>query len=209
MSIARNAARPVVIADTQDKTGAGGSGDTTGLLEALVRNQGKARCWAFFDAEAATAAQRLARRGTSDRAGRQYGPEGVKPYSATFRVVRLRDGRMRNHGPSVGGRNIDLGRLRCCVSTVSASSSAASACRRTIRRPFRHLVYRAEGPEDPRAQEHGAFQGRLSAARGGGPVAVAPGGHIVDPTKYPYRRLRAGVRLYPLGPDFAGAASAP
>jgi hypothetical protein len=31
-------------------------------------------------------------------------------------------------------------------------------------------------------------------------MAVAPGGHIVDPTKYNYERLRKGVRLYPLGP---------
>jgi hypothetical protein len=35
-------------------------------------------------------------------------------------------------------------------------------------------------------------------------VIVAPGGYVVDPTKYPYKRLRAGVRLYPLGPQFAG-----
>ncbi len=33
-------------------------------------------------------------------------------------------------------------------------------------------------------------------------VAVAPGGHIVDPTRYAYKRLRRGVRLYPLGPQF-------
>ena len=35
-------------------------------------------------------------------------------------------------------------------------------------------------------------------------VAVAPGGHIVDPTQYAYKRLRKGVRLYPLGPEFGG-----
>ena len=33
-------------------------------------------------------------------------------------------------------------------------------------------------------------------------VAVAPGGHIVDPTQYDYARLRKGVRLYPLGPVY-------
>lgn len=36
-------------------------------------------------------------------------------------------------------------------------------------------------------------------------VVVAPGGHVVDSTKYPYQRLRPGVRLYPLGPEFAGS----
>jgi microcystin degradation protein MlrC len=33
-------------------------------------------------------------------------------------------------------------------------------------------------------------------------VALAPGGHIVDTTQYAFRRLRAGVRLFPLGPGF-------
>lgn len=32
------------------------------------------------------------------------------------------------------------------------------------------------------------------------------GPEVVDPTKYPYKRLRPGVRRYPLGPQFTGAA---
>ena len=41
-----------MIADTQDNPGAGGSGDTTGLLEALVRNDAQqAVLGIFFDAE--------------------------------------------------------------------------------------------------------------------------------------------------------------
>jgi len=39
MSIAAGADRPVIIADTQDNPGAGGSADTTGLLFALVEGQ--------------------------------------------------------------------------------------------------------------------------------------------------------------------------
>jgi microcystin degradation protein MlrC len=33
-------------------------------------------------------------------------------------------------------------------------------------------------------------------------VALAPGGHISDPRQYPYKNLRPGVRLTPLGPEF-------
>jgi len=33
-------------------------------------------------------------------------------------------------------------------------------------------------------------------------VVIAPGAHLVDTTRYPYRRLRRGVRLNPLGPPF-------
>ncbi len=38
MKIAETACRPVILADTQDNPGCGGTGDTTGLLEALVRH---------------------------------------------------------------------------------------------------------------------------------------------------------------------------
>jgi hypothetical protein len=38
-------------------------------------------------------------------------------------------------------------------------------------------------------------------------VVLAPGGHIVDPTQYPYQRLRAGVRLGPLGPGSLGGSA--
>jgi len=38
-------------------------------------------------------------------------------------------------------------------------------------------------------------------------VAIAPGNHLVDARKYPYRYLRAGVRLEPLGPAFVPKAA--
>jgi microcystin degradation protein MlrC len=31
-------------------------------------------------------------------------------------------------------------------------------------------------------------------------AALAPGGHGANPADYPYEKLRAGVRYYPLGP---------
>ena len=37
-------------------------------------------------------------------------------------------------------------------------------------------------------------------------VVISPGGYLADPAQYPFRRLRPGVRLRPLGPDFPGAA---
>ena len=36
---------PVVLADTQDNPGAGGNGDTTGLLAALLARRARSRCW--------------------------------------------------------------------------------------------------------------------------------------------------------------------
>ena len=33
-------------------------------------------------------------------------------------------------------------------------------------------------------------------------VALAPGGHVSDARQYPYKKLRPGVRLAPLGPEW-------
>ena len=33
-------------------------------------------------------------------------------------------------------------------------------------------------------------------------IAIAPGGHIADSNQYPYRLLREGVRLEPMGLEF-------
>ena len=40
-------------------------------------------------------------------------------------------------------------------------------------------------------------------------VVLAPGYYLADPAHYPYRRLRPGVRLRPLGPEFTGPAASP
>ena len=40
-------------------------------------------------------------------------------------------------------------------------------------------------------------------------VVIAPGGYLADPVQYPYKRLRKGVRLRPLGPDWRGACRNP
>ena len=38
-------------------------------------------------------------------------------------------------------------------------------------------------------------------------VVLSPGGYLADPAQYPFRKLRPGVRLRPLGPDSRGGDS--
>jgi microcystin degradation protein MlrC len=208
MRIAAEANRPVVIADTQDNPGAGGTGDTTGLLASLVRNNAqKAVLGIFFDAQAAAAAHHAGEGADIEIAlGGKYGLAGAEPYFATFRVVGLGDGRMRTTGPSVGGRNIDLGPmalLRIGGVSVVVSSKRMQAHDQA---PFRHLGV------EPKEQKILALKSTVHFRADFQPiaeqvlVAVAPGGYVVDTTKYPYKRLRRGVRLYPLGPEFGGVA---
>jgi microcystin degradation protein MlrC len=57
IEIAKTASRPVVVADTQDNPGCGGTADTTGVLEALVRLGAKdAVLGIFWDPDAAAMA---------------------------------------------------------------------------------------------------------------------------------------------------------
>ena len=207
MRIAVEASRPVLIADTQDNPGAGGTGDTTGLLEALVRNNAQgAVLGIFFDAEAAAAAHRAGENAEIEIAlGGKYGPEGVSPYQGKFRVTRLGDGRMRTTGPSVGGRNIDLGPM--ALLGIGGVSIVVSTRRMQAhdQAPFRHLGIEPKDQKILALKSTVHFRADFQPIAQEVLVAVAPGGHIVDPTKYAYKRLRRGVRLYPLGPELGGA----
>jgi microcystin degradation protein MlrC len=206
MKIAQTASRPVVIADTQDNPGAGGTGDTTGMLAALVRNDAQgAVLGIFYDPDAAAAAHRAGEGGDIAVAlGGKFGPAGSEPYSATFRVVRLREGRLKTTGPSVGGRSIDLGPmalLRIGGVSIVVSSKRMQAHDQA---PFRHLGVEPKDQKILVLKSTVHFRADFQPIAETVLVAVAPGGHIVDPTQYAYRRLRAGVRLYPLGPEFSG-----
>ncbi|HYC45242.1 MAG TPA: M81 family metallopeptidase [Burkholderiales bacterium] len=205
MRIAQKASRPVVIADTQDNPGAGGTGDTTGMLAALVRNNAQgAVLGIFYDAEAAAAAHKAGEGAEIAIAlGGKFGPEGSPPYKATFKVVKLGDGKMRTTGPSVGGRNIDLGPmalLQIGGVRVVVSSKRMQAHDQA---PFRHLGVEPKDQKILVLKSTVHFRADFEPIAEQVLVAVAPGGHIVDPTKYDYKRLRKGVRLFPLGPEFS------
>jgi microcystin degradation protein MlrC len=203
MRIAGEATKPVVIADTQDNPGAGGTGDTTGLLAALVRNKADAALGYFFDAEAAAAAHRAGEGAEIEIAlGGKFGIEGDAPYRATFRVLKLGDGRMRTTGPSVGGRDIDLGPMALLGIDDVKIAVTTKRMQAHDQAPFRHLGIEPKDQKILALKSTVHFRADLQPIAQEVLVAVAPGGHIVDPTKYAYKRLRKGVRLYPLGPVF-------
>ncbi|HEX2827613.1 MAG TPA: M81 family metallopeptidase [Burkholderiales bacterium] len=203
MRIASEAKKPVVIADTQDNPGAGGTGDTTGLLAALVRNKANATLGYFFDADAAAAAHRAGEGAEIEIAlGGKFGIEGDAPYKAKFRVLKLGDGKMRTTGPSVGGRNIDLGPMALLGIGDVKIAVTTKRMQAHDQAPFRHLGIEPVTEKILALKSTVHFRADFQPIAQEVLVAVAPGGHIVDPTKYAYRKLRKGVRLYPLGPVY-------
>ena len=201
-AIAAKADRPVIIADTQDNPGAGGSADTTGLLFALVEGGAEGAALGYLcDGQAVKAAHDAGKGAdiTIDLGGRS-GPEGVVPFHGTFKVKELGDGKIRTTGPVSGNREIDLGPV--ALLEVGGVKIAVTTKRMQAhdQAPFRHLGVEPKEQRILALKSTVHFRGDFQAIAEDILVAIAPGGHLADSSKYPYKRLRRGLRLMPLGP---------
>ncbi|MEL6775210.1 MAG: M81 family metallopeptidase [Pseudomonadota bacterium] len=202
----RGGAGPVVLADVQDNPGGGASSDSTGLLAALVD------AGAQGAAVAVMADPRMAARAHAAGVGAVIeGPLGgasgapyQAPFVGRFQVERLGDGCCAFTGAMYGGAIGMLGpsavlRLIDPVAEVRilVSSNRIQALDRAI---FTHLGI------DPAACRILALKSTVHYRADFDPIAAltlnvaAPGGMPCDLTALPYRRLRPGVRLGPLGP---------
>jgi microcystin degradation protein MlrC len=205
---ARAVRRPVVLADTQDNPGAGANGDTVGLLEELVLQRAEGAVLAMlWDPEAAAAAH-AAGEGAEITVGlgAKSGLPGHAPFEATFTVERLGDGRFTGTGPFWRGVHAQMGPMALLevggVRVVVASRKAQAADQAL----FRHL-----GVEPPE-QRILALKSSVHFRADFQPIAeevlvvATPGPNPVDYTTLPYRNLRPGMRLMPMGPAFEAAA---
>ncbi len=209
MAIAETATRPVILADTQDNPGCGGTCDTTGLLEALVRHdaQGVAMC-VMWDPAAAGAAHAAGPGAeiTVDLGGKHDIP-GDKPFPGTFTVSALSDGCFVTTGRSIGGRHIDIGPT--AVLTIGGVSIVVASKRMQAydQDIFRHIGIAPEKQKILALKSTCHFRADFDPIAEKTLVVLAPGAHVVDSSKYPFKYLREGVRLLPLGPAFKGAAA--
>lgn len=204
MQIAVKARRPVVIADTQDNPGCGGTGDTTGMLEALVRNGAqKAALCVLTDAHAAAAAHAAGEGAEITLAlGGATPLPGVKPFHGTFRVARLSNGRFVCKGACVGGREASLGPT--ALLTIGGVSIVVASKRMQAYdlEIFRHIGVEPTAQKILVVKSTCHFRADFEPIAERVLVAIAPGAHLVDAREYPYKHLRAGVRLEPLGPAY-------
>ena len=203
-AISARASRPVVLADTQDNPGCGGTGDTTGLLKALVDGNAQgAVLGVMADPEAAAIAHEAGEGAKISIAlGGKSGPEGVEPFEGTFSVARLGDGKFTCTGPCVRGRAVDIGPTALLVIggvSVVVASKRMQAYDQII---FRHLGVEPSEQKILALKSTCHFRADFEPIAEKVLIAIAPGGHIADSKQYPYRKLRHGVRLEPLGPEF-------
>ncbi len=200
---------PVVLADTQDNPGAGGNGDTTGLLAALIeRDPRDAVLGLLIDRASAGQAHELGVGRTAEfRLGETSGVPGHVPLAGEFKVVALADGNFTCTGPMFKGFAMKLGPMAVLehgnVRVVLASKKVQAADQAM----FRHVGI------EPVQQRILALKSSVHFRADFEPLAreilvvAAPGPARADPTAFPFRRLRNELRLKPLGPTFRGDRS--
>ncbi len=198
---------PVVLADTQDNPGAGGNGDTTGLLAALLaRRAPGAVLGLLIDPVSAAQAHAVGIGRKADvRARRDL--RRARPRAARRRVHRAAfgDGRFTCTGPMFHGFRMELGPMALLAKDGVRVVLASRKCQAADQEMFRHVGI------EPRRERILALKSSVHFRADFEPIAqevlvvVAPGPAKADPTMFPWRRLRAGLRLKPLGPAFRPA----
>jgi microcystin degradation protein MlrC len=136
--------------------------------------------------------------------GGRSGPEGVVPFQGTFRVAKLGDGKMRTSGQVSGGRNVDLGPMALLMIGGVGIAVTSKRMQALDQAPFRHLGVEPKDQKILALKSTCHFRAEFEPLAEKVIVVVAPGGYLADPAAYPFHRLRRGVRLCPLGPDFRG-----
>jgi microcystin degradation protein MlrC len=188
--------RPIVLADTQDNPGGGGTASTTSLLKALIaRRVSRVLAGIIFDPMAAARAHEVGVGATIELDvgaffGESAGVAGETPIHGHFHVVALGDGRFTATGPFYSGSRMELGLmalLRLDDVHVAVASRKQQAADQAM---FRHLGV------EPRQFAVLALKSSVHFRADFGPVAgrvlvvEAPGPNIADPAKLPFRKGR-------------------
>jgi microcystin degradation protein MlrC len=196
--------RPVVLADTQDNPGAGGNGDTTELLAALLRNRAQDAVLGLLIDPASAARAHAAGPGTTlgFELGEISGVPGTRPLAGEFTVERLGDGNFTCTGPMFRNFRMSLGPMALLRQGGVRIVLASRKCQAADQQMFRHLGI------EPSRQRIVALKSSVHFRADFQPIARevlvvrAPGPALADPGQFPWTRLREGIRLRPLGPAF-------
>jgi microcystin degradation protein MlrC len=207
ITLAQTAARPVVIADTQDNPGAGGDSNTTGMLHALVaqgagkRYPGQVALGLMFDRAAAQAAHEAGEGAHIDIALGTSVPTfaGLSdpPLRGRYKVVKLSDGVCTLQGPMMHGLTVRLGPSACLeidgvrVAVVSGKKQLLDrALLRMVgvtHEQMRIVVVKSSNHFRADFQPHASH---VLVAKAAGPMAA-------DPSYLPLKKLPAAIRRHP------------
>ena len=208
LTLAAQASRPVVIADTQDNPGAGGDSNTTGMLHAL-RQQGAGREFPgqvalglMFDAPAARAALAAGAGATIELVlgtavptftGRPSDP----PVQGRFTVRAVSDGVCTLTGPMMKGLTVHLG-PSACLEIDGILVAVVSGKKQLLDRELLRMV--GIQPEQMRiivVKSSNHFRADFTPIASTVLVAKADGPMAADPGDLPWRKLSPLTRTRP------------
>lgn len=200
---------PVVLADTQDNPGAGGNGDTTGLLKSLIQQKAQdAVLGLLIDGAAAKRAHEIGSGFTSVfKLGGRSNIPGDSPLEGEFTVERLGDGKFTCTGPMFKGFRMQLGPMALLRSKSAPGVRVAVAsrkCQAGDQEMFRHLGVEPRRSRILALKSSVHFRADFEPISKEVLVVKSPGPALADPTEFVWTRLRRGLRLRPLGPAFQG-----
>ena len=202
--------KPVVLADAQDNPGAGATSDTTGLLDALVRNGAQQAVLAIlYDPEVADQAHGAGIGSVIEASlGGKMGFPGVESYRASFEVEALGDGHFVFTGEMNHNSHAELGNMallrvvdQAAEVRVIVGSSRAQCLDLAI---IRHLGIEPHEQKILAVKSSVHFRADFDPIASETLVVLSPGANYCRLTDMKYQNLRAGVRLEPLGAEHGG-----
>jgi microcystin degradation protein MlrC len=203
--------RPIVIADTQDNPGVGGTGSTTGMLHALIKGRAGQRYPQqialgvlndpVFAARALNAGVGAHLHGRVGIATDVWDGPTDPPVEGVFVVKAVSDGRVTYKGPKMTGFVAQLGPSACVeidgVLVVVASGKIGAQDRELFRfvgiDPERMKIIVVKSSNHFRAD----FAPLVENEKRHILVAKARGAAAVDPGDLPWRKLAESIRLRP------------
>jgi microcystin degradation protein MlrC len=205
-AMGNDSSKPVVLADAQDNPGAGGTSDTTGLLESLVRNGARQAVIAIvYDPEVADMAHAVGVGAELEiELGAKSGFPGVDSYRARFVVEALGDGRFVFTGAMNLNSHAELGNM--ALLRVIDDNSEVRVVVGSMRAQCLDLAMIRHLGIEPTEQKIVAVKSTVHFRADFDPIAaetlvvLTPGANACRLTELEFKNLRSGVRLEPLGP---------
>jgi microcystin degradation protein MlrC len=212
-AMANTSDRPVILADTQDNSGAGGTADSPAPVIDLVRHGAKGAVVAIItDAEFAARAHACGVGGTFEAAlGGKLGKTSqfnVGPFRGRFRVLELGNGQFVCSGPVSRGARMNLGPMALVAVEDRGGADVKIVVSSVRSQPLDQAMLRHVGVE-PAAQRILVLKSSVHFRADFDPLAAEtlvvewPGCNPSDPARCDYTRLRPNLRLAPNGPAAA------
>ena len=208
LTLAADAGKPVVIADTQDNPGAGGDSNTTGMLHALLaqgagrRFPGQVALGLLFDAAAGRAAHAAGIGAELDLAlGTAVptftGQPSDPPVRGRFKVLALSNGICTLTGPMMHGLTVRLG-PSACLEIDGIRIAVVGGKKQLLDRELLRMVgIHAEQMRIIVVKSSNHFRADFEPIASHVLVAKAAGPMAADPADLPWKHLPATTRRRP------------